>query len=42
MRSVHLMPKRLDRPEWRHTQDYWHEKDELPGADLDDGCLKFE
>jgi cation diffusion facilitator CzcD-associated flavoprotein CzcO len=42
MRSVHLMPKRLDKPQWRHTQDYWHEKDELPAADLDDGCLKFE
>jgi cation diffusion facilitator CzcD-associated flavoprotein CzcO len=42
MRSVHLMPKRLDKPQWRHTQDYWHEKDELPAADLDDGCLRFE
>ena len=30
MRSMHLMPKRLDKPEWRHTQDYWAERDELP------------
>jgi len=42
MRSMHLMPKRLDRPEWRHTQDYWAERDELPLVDLDDGCLVFE
>ena len=42
MRSLHLMPKRLDKPEWRHTQDYWAERDELPLVDLDDGCLVFE
>jgi cation diffusion facilitator CzcD-associated flavoprotein CzcO len=42
MRSVHLLPKRLDKPEWQHTQDYWREKDDLPAVDLDDGCLTFE
>ena len=42
MRSVHLLPKRLDRPEWQHSQDYWAEKDVLPEVDLDDGCLIFE
>src|ERR1700722_14348278 len=42
MRSMHLMPKRLDKPQWRHTQDYWAERDELPLVDLDDGCLAFE
>ena len=41
MRSLHLMPKRIDKPEWRHTQNYWLEKEELPNADLDDGCLRF-
>jgi len=41
-RSMHLMPKRLDKPEWRHTQDYWAERDELPLVDLDEGCLVFE
>lgn len=41
-RSMHLMPKRLDRPEWQHTQDYWTEKDALPAAALDDGCLVYE
>jgi len=35
MRSMHLMPKRGDRHEWQHTQDYWMEKDELPAIDLD-------
>jgi cation diffusion facilitator CzcD-associated flavoprotein CzcO len=42
MRSVDLLPRRLDVPEWQHTQDYWTEKDALPAADLDDGCLVYE
>ena len=42
MRSMHLLPKRGDKPEWQHTQDYWAEKDALPAADLDDGCLRYE
>jgi cation diffusion facilitator CzcD-associated flavoprotein CzcO len=42
MRSMHLLPKRLDKPEWQHTQDYWRERDELPAIDLDDGCLRYE
>jgi cation diffusion facilitator CzcD-associated flavoprotein CzcO len=42
MRGMHLLPKRLDKPEWQHTQDYWAEKDSIPSADLDDGCLTFE
>ena len=41
-RSMHLMPKSGDKPEWQHTQDYWAEKDALPAADLDDGCLNYE
>lgn len=41
-RSMHLLPKRGDKPEWQHTQDYWVEKDALPAADLDDGCLAYE
>ena len=35
MRGMHLLPKRGDRREWQHTQDYWGEKDELPKIDLD-------
>jgi len=42
MRSVHLMPKKGDKPEWQHSQDYWVEKETLPAADLDDGCLVYE
>jgi cation diffusion facilitator CzcD-associated flavoprotein CzcO len=40
-RSLHLLPKQGDRDPWRHTQDYWREKNELPLADLDDGALVF-
>ncbi len=35
MRAMHLLPKRGDKPEWQHTQDYWAEKDQLPAIDLD-------
>jgi cation diffusion facilitator CzcD-associated flavoprotein CzcO len=42
MRSVDKMPRRGDKPEWQHTQDYWVEKDALPAADLDDGCLRYD
>jgi cation diffusion facilitator CzcD-associated flavoprotein CzcO len=42
MRGMHLLPKRGDKPEWQHTQNYWVEKDSLPAADLDDGCLVYE
>ncbi len=35
LRSMHLMPKRLDKREWQHTQDYWMEKDEFPEIDLE-------
>jgi len=33
-RSMHLLPRRGDKPEWQHTQDYWRERDELPAIDL--------
>src|SRR5690606_32003487 len=35
MRGMNLLPKRGDKPEWQHTQDYWAEKDLLPQIDLD-------
>ena len=41
-RGMHLLPKQGDREPWRHTQDYWAEKDIMPVADLDDGSLVFE
>jgi cation diffusion facilitator CzcD-associated flavoprotein CzcO len=34
MRSMHLLPRRGDKPEWQHTQDYWREKEEIPAIDL--------
>ena len=37
VRSVHLMPRQGDIDPWRHTQDYWTDKDDFPNADLDDG-----
>jgi cation diffusion facilitator CzcD-associated flavoprotein CzcO len=36
MRGMHLLPRRGDRRDWQHTQDYWNEKDEMPKIDLDD------
>jgi cation diffusion facilitator CzcD-associated flavoprotein CzcO len=42
MRGMHLLPKRGDKPEWQHSQDYWTEKDEIPAADLEDGCFAYE
>ncbi len=41
-RSMHLLPKRLDKPEWQHTQDYWVEKDEIPAIDLDGEEFKYD
>jgi cation diffusion facilitator CzcD-associated flavoprotein CzcO len=41
MRGMHLLPKRGDKPEWAHTQDYWSEKDEIPEIDLDDAAFVY-
>ncbi len=42
MRSMHLLPKRGNKPEWQHTQDYWVEKDELPKIDLEDPIFAYK
>lgn len=42
MRGVHLLPKRGDKPEWSHSQDYWWEKDALPLVDLEDAAFNYE
>ncbi|WP_374413979.1 flavin-containing monooxygenase [Novosphingobium colocasiae] len=35
MREIDKLPKRLgERPEWRHTQDYWREAEDIPAIDL--------
>jgi cation diffusion facilitator CzcD-associated flavoprotein CzcO len=40
-RGMHLLPRAGDKPEWRHSQDYWTEKDMFPSIDLDDAALKY-
>lgn len=40
-RGQHLLPKCGDKIEWRHTHDYWADKDSIPGADLEDGTLTY-
>jgi hypothetical protein len=42
MRGMHLLPKSGAAPEWRHTQDYWTDKDTIPAIDLNDGTLVYE
>ncbi|HTV89351.1 MAG TPA: NAD(P)/FAD-dependent oxidoreductase [Stellaceae bacterium] len=41
MRDMHLLPRRGDKPEWQHSQDYWTEKDEFPAIDLDDPAFAY-
>ncbi|MFB9265150.1 flavin-containing monooxygenase [Bradyrhizobium erythrophlei] len=41
MRGMHLLPKRGDKPEWQHNQDYWAEKDEFPAIDLEDKAFVY-
>jgi cation diffusion facilitator CzcD-associated flavoprotein CzcO len=41
MRNMHLLPKRGDKPEWQHNQDYWAEKDQFPAIDLDDQAFVY-
>ena len=42
MRDMHLMPKRGNKPEWQHSQDYWAEKDEFPAINLDDAAFVYD
>ena len=35
MRGLDQLPQRGDKPEWRHNQDYWAEREEIPAIDLD-------
>jgi cation diffusion facilitator CzcD-associated flavoprotein CzcO len=42
MRDMHLLPKRGDKPEWQHSQDYWAEKDEFQTIDLDDPAFVYD
>ncbi len=40
-RGMHLMPKCGEHPDWRHTQDYWAEKSEIPTLDLDGPAYRY-
>lgn len=40
-RGMHMMPKSGVKREWRHTQDYWSEKDEFPDIALDDPIFQY-
>lgn len=40
-RGMHQWPQQGDRAPWQHLQNYWHDKDDLPAAPLDDGSLRF-
>ena len=35
MRDIDKLPRRGEKPEWRHNQDYWSERGEIPNTDLD-------
>jgi cation diffusion facilitator CzcD-associated flavoprotein CzcO len=41
MRSMHKLPKRGDKPEWQHTQDYWVERIDLPAINLDAAEFRY-
>jgi cation diffusion facilitator CzcD-associated flavoprotein CzcO len=41
LRGLDQMPKRLDRAEWQHTQDYWADCRDLPAIDLDDDVFVY-
>jgi cation diffusion facilitator CzcD-associated flavoprotein CzcO len=42
MRGVRLLPRRGDKPEWSHSQDYRHEREFLPNLDLDDPIFRYD
>ena len=42
MRGMHLLPRRGNKPEWQHSQDYWSEKDQLPAINLDDKAFVYD
>ena len=40
-RFLDHLPRQGAHQPWRHAQDYWSEKEDLPNADLDDGALRY-
>ena len=41
LRAMDQLPKRGDKPEWAHTQDYWNEKNAIPAIDLDEAAFHY-
>lgn len=41
MRDMHRMPMSGDKPEWRHTQEYWQDRQDFPAIDLDDAVFSY-
>jgi hypothetical protein len=41
LRSLHRLPKRGDKPEWQHSQDYLYERKVLPSVDLTDPLFSY-
>jgi hypothetical protein len=41
LRGVGMLPQAGNTSEWRHTQDYWSEKDEFPAIDFDDEVFRY-
>ena len=41
MRGMHLLPKRGDKPEWMHNQDYYAERNEIPAIDLEGAEFRY-
>jgi hypothetical protein len=39
---MHLLPKQGTALPWRHTQDYYFDRDDIPSADLDDASLQYQ
>jgi cation diffusion facilitator CzcD-associated flavoprotein CzcO len=40
-RDLHRLPRRGDKPEWQHNQDYWREKEQIPLIDLEDAAFRY-
>ena len=41
LRSLHRLPRRGDKPEWQHSQDYLYERKALPSVDLTDPLFSY-
>lgn len=41
LRSIHRLPKRGDKPEWQHSQDYLYESKALPAIDLNGPIFSY-